>query len=406
MGIPTGKLSLYTACAGIPPSLTLPIMLDVGTDNRDRLNDPLYLGLRHQRIRGLEYQDFIDCFVDAVMRVYPDAVLQWEDFLKANAITQLARFRDRLCTFNDDIQGTAAVAVAGVYASLRLTGQGIRDQRIVLAGAGASAQGIASLFAAALREDGVSHTEARMRICTVDRRGLVTQTRPELEDFKAAYARPIEEVATYACRDPGHITLEETVRNFRPTILIGTSGATGLFTEAVVRTMAALNDRPIVFPLSNPTSKSECTAEQAIRWSDGRAIVAIGGPSDPVVHLGRTHRVGQGNNAFVFPGVGLGLWVGGVRRVTDAMFLDAARVLAHMVSPADLDQGAVYPELTRIRDCSHAVGCAVIRRAVAEGHASPGILASLDETVRNAMWFPTYRPVRYRPAFSRMNSEP
>jgi malic enzyme len=396
MGIPTGKLSLYTACAGIPPSLTLPILLDVGTDNGDRLNDPLYLGLRHQRIRGLEYQDFIDRFVDAVMRVYPDAVLQWEDFLKANAITQLARFRDRLCTFNDDIQGTAAVAAAGVFASLRITGQEMRDQRLVLAGAGASAQGIASLFAAALREDGVSPTEARKRICTVDSRGLVTQARPDLEDFKAAYARSVEEVATYVCRDPGHMTLEETVRNFRPTILIGTSGAAGLFTEAVVSAMAACNDRPIVFPLSNPTSKSECTAEQAIRWSDGRAIVATGSPSDPVIHRGRTYRVGQGNNAFVFPGVGLGLWAGGVRRVTDAMFLDAARVLAHMVSPADLDQGAVYPELTRIRDCSHAVACAVIRRAVAEGHASPRILASLDETVRNAMWFPTYRPVRYR----------
>src|SRR5678816_3265942 len=188
MGIPTGKLSLYTACAGIPPSLTLPILLDVGTDNRDRLNDPLYLGLRHQRIRGLEYQDFIDRFVDAVMRVYPDAVLQWEDFLKANAITQLARFRDRLCTFNDDIQGTAAVAAAGVYASLRITGQEMRDQRIVLAGAGASAQGIGHLFASALREAGVSHAEARMRISTVDSRGLVTQARPALEEFKAAYA--------------------------------------------------------------------------------------------------------------------------------------------------------------------------------------------------------------------------
>src|SRR6186713_1594264 len=396
MNIPTGKLSLYTACARIPPSLTLPIMLDVGTDNRERLNDPLYLGLRHQRIRGREYQDFIDRFVDAVMRVYPDAVLQWEDFLKANAITQLARFRDRLCTFNDDIQGTAAVAAAGVYASLRITGQEMRDQRIVLAGAGASAQGIAHLFASALREAGVSDAEVRMRICTVDSRGLVTQARPGLEDFKAAYARPVEEVATYECRDPGHITLEETVRNFGPTILIGTSGAAGLFTEAVVRAMATLNDRPIVFPLSNPTSKSECTAEQAVRWSDGRAIVATGSPSDPVTHRGRTHRVGQGNNAFVFPGVGLGLWVGSVRRVTDAMFLDAAHALAHLVSPADLDQGAVYPELTRIRDCSHAVGCAVIRRAVAEGHASPGILASLDESVRRAMWFPKYRPVRYR----------
>jgi malic enzyme len=396
MGIPTGKLALYTACAGIPPSLTLPIMLDVGTNNPERLNDPLYLGLRHERIRGREYQDFIDRFVDAVQRVYPDAVLQWEDFLKANAITQLARFRDRLCTFNDDIQGTAAVAAAGVFASLRISGQEMRDQRIVLAGAGASAQGIAHLFGSALREAGVSGAETRTRICTVDSLGLVTQARPNLEDFKADYARTIEEVATYDCRDPGHITLEETVRNFRPTILIGTSGTAGLFTEPVVRAMTALNDRPIVFPLSNPTSKSECTAEQAIRWSDGRAIVATGSPFDAVVHRGQTHRIGQGNNAFIFPGVGLGLWVGRVRRVTDAMFLDAARVLAQMVSPADLAQGAVYPELMRMRDCSHAVACAVIRRAVREGHASPGILAGLEETVRRSMWFPTYRPVRYR----------
>ena len=396
MGIPTGKLSLYTACAGIPPYLTLPIMLDVGTDNQERLNDPLYLGLRHKRIRGREYQDFIDRFVDAVMRVYPDAVLQWEDFLKANAITQLARFRDRLCTFNDDIQGTAAVVAAGVYAALRITGQAMRDQRVVLGGAGASAQGIANLFVAALRDAGLSYEEARQRICTVDRRGLVTQARAELEDFKAAYARPVEELATYACSDPAHITLEETIRNFEPTILVGTSGAPGLFTEAVVRAMATANDRPIVFPLSNPTSRSECTAEQAIRWSDGRAIVATGSPFDPVVYRGQTHRIGQGNNAFIFPGVGLGLWAGGVRRVTDAMFLDAARVLAHMVSPADLDQGSVYPALTRIRDCSHAVACAVIRRAVAEGHASPPILAELEETVRRAMWLPEYRPIRYQ----------
>jgi malic enzyme len=302
-----------------------------------------------------------------------------------------------LCTFNDDIQGTAAVAVAGVYAALRITGQDMRDQRVVLGGAGASAQGIANLFVSALRDAGLSYEEARHRICTVDSQGLVTQARAEVEDFKAAYARPVEEVATYACHDPSRINLEETIRNFEPTILIGTSGAAGLFTEAVVRAMAAVNDRPIVFPLSNPTSKSECTAEQAIRWSDGHAIVATGSPFDPVVYRGRTHRIGQGNNAFVFPGVGLGLWAGRVRRVTDAMFLDAARALAHLVSEADLDQGAVYPELTRIRDCSHAVACAVLRRAVTEGHASPGILAGLEETVRRAMWFPEYRPVRYRP---------
>ena len=396
MGIPTGKLSLYTACAGIPPYLTLPIMLDVGTDNQERLSDPLYLGLRHTRIRGREYQDFIDRFVDAVKRVYPDAVLQWEDFLKANAITQLARFRDRLCTFNDDIQGTAAVVVAGVYAALRMTGQAMRDQRLVLGGAGASAQGIANLFVSALREAGLSFEEARQRICTVDSRGLVTQARTGMEDFKAAYARPVGEVATYVCSDPAHITLEETIRNFSPTILVGTSGTAGLFTEAVVRAMAAVNDRPMVFPLSNPTSKSECTAAEAIQWSDGRAIVATGSPFDPIHYRGRTHRIGQGNNAFVFPGVGLGLWVGGVPRVTDAMFLDAAKALAHLVSPADLDQGAVYPELTRIRDCSHAVACAVIRRAVSEGHAAPEILPGLEETVSRAMWFPKYRPIRYK----------
>jgi malic enzyme len=396
MGIPTGKLALYTACAGIPPSLTLPIVLDVGTDNEERLNDPLYLGLRHKRIRGRDYQDFIDRFVEAVIRVYPSAVLQWEDFLKANAIAQLARFRDRLCTFNDDIQGTAAVVVAGVFAALRITGQAMRDQRVVLGGAGASAQGIANLLVSALREAGLSAEEARRRICTVDSRGLVTEARAEMEDFKATYARPVAEVATYTCRNPAHITLEETIRNFAPTILVGTSGTPGLFTEDVVRAMAAINDRPIVFPLSNPTSKSECTAEQAIRWSDGRAIVATGSPFDPVSYGGRTHRIGQGNNAFIFPGVGLGLWTGRVRRVTDAMFLDAARALAQLVSPEDLAQGAVYPPLSRIRDCSHAVACAVVRRAVTEGHASPDISGGLEETVSRAMWFPEYRPVRYR----------
>ena len=396
MGIPIGKLSLYTACAGIPPSLTLPIMLDVGTDNQARLNDPLYLGLRHTRIRGPEYQEFIDRFVDAVTRVYPDAVLQWEDFLKANAMTQLARFRDRLCTFNDDIQGTAAVVVAGVYGALRITGQPMRDQRVVLGGAGAAAQGIANLFEAALRDAGLAPEKTRQHICTVDSLGLVTQARANLEDFKASYARPVDEVAGYTCRDPAHITLEETIRNFQPTILIGTSGTAGLFTEAVIRAMAAVNDRPIVFALSNPTSKSECTAAEAILWSDGRAIVATGSPFAPVVHRGRTYRIGQGNNAFVFPGVGLGLWAGGVRRVTDAMFLDAARALADLVSPADLNQGAVYPELTRIRDCSQAVACAVIRRAVAEGHAAAGLLPDLEDTVKRAMWFPTYRRIRYR----------
>jgi malic enzyme len=398
MGIPIGKLCLYTACAGIPPERTLPIVLDVGTENLELLDDPMYLGMRHRRIRGAEYQAFVDRFVDAVMRVWPDAVLQWEDFLKENALTQLARFRDRLCTFNDDIQGTAATVIAGVYSALKLTRRFMRSQRIVIAGAGASAQGIADLFVAAMREEGLSLAEARRLIATVDSRGLVTADRPNLEAFKAAYARTAEEVAPYACADPRRITLEETIRNFRPTVLIGTSGTGGLFSQPVVAAMAAINEQPIVFPLSNPTSKAECTAEEAIRWSDGRAIVATGSPFDPVVHDGRTYRVGQGNNSFIFPGVGLGLWAGRVRRVTDTMFLDAAKALAGQVTEADLASGAVYPQVSRIRDCSHAVACAVIRRAVAEGHSAPALLNDLEDTVRRAMWFPRYRPMRFEPS--------
>jgi malic enzyme len=397
MGIPIGKLALYTACAGIPPAQTLPIMLDVGTDNEERLNDPLYLGMRHLRIRGGEYQDFIDRFVDAVTRVFPETILQWEDFLKANAIAQLARFRDQLCTFNDDIQGTASVVVAGLYGALKMTGGAFADQRVVLAGAGASAQGIADLLVLAFEDAGLTGDEARRRITMVDSHGLVTRNRPRLEDFKATFARSAEDLAGYACRDASNITLEETIRHFRPTILIGTSGTPRLFSKAVVWAMAAVNDRPIILPLSNPTSKSECTAEEAIHWSDGRAIVATGSPFDPVEHNGRWFHIGQGNNAFIFPGVGLGLWVGRVRRVTDGMFLDAAKALADEVTPADLERGLIYPELSRIRGCSQAVASAVVRRAIAEGHADPRGDDDVDMEVFRAMWAPRYLPIRYEP---------
>jgi malate dehydrogenase (oxaloacetate-decarboxylating) len=401
MGIPIGKLCLYTACAGIPPALTLPITLDVGTDNEERLQDPLYVGARHWRVRGAAYQEFVDRFVDAVARVYPDAVLQWEDLLKGNAITQLERFRDRLCTFNDDIQGTAAVVVAGIYAALRLTNASIASQRVLLAGAGASAQGIAELITAAFVDGGLTPDEARQRIAMVDSRGLVVRDRANLEPFKAAFARTPEGIAAYACGDRNAITLAEAITNFRPTILLGTSGTAGLFTEEVILAMSAVNARPIVFPLSNPTSKSECTAEQAIVWSGGRAIVATGSPFAPVSFNGRrTIRIGQCNNSFVFPGVGLGLWVGRVRRVTTAMFLDAAKALASQVTGADLAQGALYPELPRIRACSRAVACAVIQRAVQQGHADPAMLRGLDDRVARAMWRPEYRAMRYEPALS------
>lgn len=395
MGIPVGKLCLYTLCAGIPPWATLPVMLDVGTDNEERLADPLYLGLRQRRVRGQAYQEFVDGFVAAVMRVFPNVLLQWEDFLKGNAIKQLARFRDRLCTFNDDIQGTAAVVLAGIYGALRITGQPLREQRVLLAGAGAAAQGIADLLVAALREEGLSLSEARRRLWMCDSKGLVTRDRTGLEDFKATYAHDPAEVAGWTAADRSRLTLEEIIANLRPAILLGTSGTPGTFSEPVVRTMARVNERPLVFPLSNPTSKSECTAEQALAWSGGRAIVATGSPFPPVELGGRRFRIGQGNNAYIFPGVGLGATVGKARRITDGVFFDAAKALAAQVTPGDLAAGAVYPELRRIRECSHAVACAVIRRAVAEGHAGAAALDGLEERVRAAMWFPDYLPMRF-----------
>jgi malate dehydrogenase (oxaloacetate-decarboxylating) len=395
MGIPIGKLCLYTLCAGISPYSTLPITLDVGTNNQERLSDPLYLGMRHPRVRGAEYQAFIDAFVAAVQKVFPRVVLQWEDFLKENALFQLARFRDQLCTFNDDIQGTAGVVLAGLYGALRITGQRMRDQRVVFAGAGASTQGISELVVAAMMEDGLTHEEAVRCIWTTDSHGLVTRSRPKLEQYKAGYARSKEEVAGYACKDRSQITLLETVENAKPAILIGTSATPGIFDEPVVRAMSRINARPIVFPLSNPTSKTEVTPEDALRWSEGRAIVATGSPFDPVTVDGKRHRIGQCNNSFVFPGVGLGLTVSGSRRVSNGMFLEAAKALATMVTPEDLAECAVYPQLTRIRDCSFAVACATVRRAVVEGHADPEILEHLEKTVERAMWYPEYLPIRF-----------
>ena len=397
MGIPVGKLCLYTLCAGISPHSTLPIMLDVGTDNEERLHDPLYLGLKHKRIRGGEYQEFIDRFVAAVKKVFPHTLLQWEDFLKGNALFQLRRFRNELCTFNDDIQGTAGVIVAGLFSALRITKQKMRDQRVVFAGAGASAQGISDLIVSAMVEEGLTREEACKQVWTVDSQGLVTKARTNLEEFKATYARDVDEIAKYRVQDRSRITLLETVCNVKPTVLLGTSGTPGTFSKEVVQLMAQINERPIIFPLSNPTSKSECTAQEAVEWSDGRAIVATGSPFAPVTYNGKRHRIGQGNNAFIFPGVGLGISAGGVLRVSDTMFLEAAKALASKVTEQDLADSAVYPELSRIRECSLAVACATVKQAVKEGHADEEILEDLEETLTQAMWEPKYLPMRYEP---------
>ncbi len=395
MGIPIGKLCLYTLCAGISPYSTLPIMLDVGTDNEERLRDPLYLGLRQKRVRGEEYQVFIDRFVHAVRKVFPNVLLQWEDFVKANAIKQLNRFQNALCTFNDDIQGTGAVALAGIYSSLRITGRSFQDVRVLIAGAGAAAHGIANLIVLALREEGLSLEEARKHIWIVDSKGLVTKTRSGLETFKTIYARNVDEIAMYDCKDRSRITLEESIYNSGATILLGVSATPGIFSESVVKAMTKHNERPVIFPLSNPTSKSECTPEEAIRWSDGRAITATGSPFQCVEYNRRKYRIGQCNNTFIFPGVGLSVYVGHTKFITDGMFLDAAKALAGKVTVGDLEQCAVYPEIRRIRECSHAVACAMIRRAVAEGHADEVVLTNLEETVNKAMWFPKYLPIRY-----------
>jgi len=397
MGIPIGKLCLYTLCAGVSPYSTLPITLDVGTDNEERLKDPLYLGLKHKRVRGDEYQAFVDAFVAAVQKVFPGTLLQWEDFLKANAIFQLKRFRNKLCSFNDDIQGTAGVIVAGLFSALRITKQRVRDQRVVFAGAGASAQGISDLIVSAMVEEGLCECEARKQVWTVDSQGLVTKARTKLEDFKANYARDVEEVANYRAQDKAHISLLETICNVKPTVLLGTSGTPGTFSKEVVQLMAQVNERPIIFPLSNPTSKSECTAQEAVEWSDGRAIVATGSPFAPVIHNGKRHRIGQGNNAFIFPGVGLGISAANVHRVSDKMFLEAARTLASKVTDDDLNESAVYPELSRIRECSLAVACATVKQAVKEGYADEEILEDLEETLHQAMWEPKYLPMRYEP---------
>jgi len=396
MGIPVGKLSLYTLCAGIHPATTLPILLDVGTNNQELLNDPLCLGWHHERVRGKEYDEFIEAFVQGVMRAYPHALLQWEDFSKDNAWRLLDRYRNRLCTFNDDIQGTGAVTLAGLLTAMGVTRTKLSEQRIAILGAGSAALGISDQIAAAMMGEGLSENEARSAIWLVDSQGLVHSGRKNLEPQKQRYAHPLNHSAGWLLAHPERITLEDVVFNVRPTILLGTGAQPGAFTEQIVTEMARHVERPIIFPLSNPTSKSEAAPADLIVWTEGRALVATGSPFPDVTYQGRVIRIGQCNNAFIFPGVGLGVIAARARHVTDEMFVVAARAL-HEFSPAHRDPHApLYPALEDIRTISRQVALAVAAEAQRAGLAEKTSREELERRVDEKMWAPQYMRLRYK----------
>jgi malate dehydrogenase (oxaloacetate-decarboxylating)(NADP+) len=382
IGIPIGKLALYTALGGVHPDRCLPVVLDVGTDNRELLEDPLYIGLHRTRARGAEYAEFVEEFVLAANEVFPGLLIQFEDFATDNAFGLLARYRDRVCSFNDDIQGTAAVVLAGLQASTRLTGVPLREQTLLFLGAGAAGVGIANLIVSAMVLAGASEKEARARCWFVDSKGLVCGSRADLAAHKRAFAHPHEPVRE----------LLGAVQALRPTALLGLSAQGGAFDEPVLRAMAAANARPVVLALSNPTSKAECTAEQAYRWTDGRAVFASGSPFDPVELGGRTHVPGQGNNAYIFPGVGLGIVASRARRVTDEMFLAAAHSLAQLVPQSQLDQGSLYPPLERVREVSFDIAVAVARIVWDRGLTDLERPLDIAAFVREQVYEPRYEP--------------
>jgi malate dehydrogenase (oxaloacetate-decarboxylating) len=388
MGIPIGKLSLYVLGAGIHPSACLPVVLDVGTDNQRLLDDPAYLGWRHERLRDAEYFDFIEQFASGVREAMPNVLLQWEDLSKQNAFTVLDKYRSDLLSFNDDIQGTGAVVLGGVLAALRLTGQRMQDQRLVVLGAGAGGVGVTRQLHAGLVAAGLSEGEARERLYTIDSRGLITDARANLDEYKRAFARPAGDVAGWSLDDPSRVTLLDVIRNARPTSIIGMSGQPGVFDEEVVRAQCENAARPLIFPLSNPTAKAEGKPEDILRWSGGRAVVATGSPFEPVAYDGSQRHIGQGNNVFVFPGIGLGALAVGARQITDGMLTAASTALTEAVSSADLERGSVYPSMSRLREVTVDVAAAVaeaVEAGVADAPDEPFV-----DLVRRSMWTPEY----------------
>ena len=380
MGIPVGKLSLYTACAGITPEWCLPITIDVGTQNEQLQQDALYIGLSHPRVTGDDYDALIDEFMAGVARVFPRALVQFEDFGNKNAFRLLKKYRHTACCFNDDIQGTAAMCLAGLYSATRLATPGLRNQRFLFLGAGEAGIGIADLLVAAMASEGLSQDEAQRRCWFVDSKGLVIESRGDLTEHKVPYAH----------EHPPVPDLLSAVYALKPTALIGVSGQPQTFTRPVIEAMAALNDRPIIFALSNPTSRTECTAEQAYGWSHGRAIFASGSPFPPVDDARTRFVPAQANNAYIFPGVALGVIASGARRVTDAMFSTAARILADAVSEAELAQGSVFPALDRVRDISIAIATAVADAAFESGLATETRPDDVRALVESQVYAPEY----------------
>lgn len=379
MGIPIGKVALYVACAGIDPAQCMPVMLDVGTNNLPIREDPLYLGYPYPRIVGDAYRSLVDEFVHAVRQRFPRALIQFEDFLTPHAFEFLERYQDTVRCFNDDIQGTAAVTLAGIYSSCRITGKNFRDLNIMFLGAGSAASGAAELIVDAFCATGLTKAAAQKRLWFIDRKGLLTAASENIKPRVKAYAHEHA-----AC------SFTDAIEAIKPDVLIGATGVAGTFTEAVVRKMAAVNDRPVIIALSNPTSHTECTAEQAYRWSDGRVIFASGSPFAPVQYGNRVFKSSQGNNAYIFPGIGLGVYASDARLVTQSMFLAAARILANIVSEQEIGDGAVYPALPRVREVSHAIAVAVCQVAKREGLTATNLPEDLNGYVRSLMYDPDY----------------
>lgn len=393
MGIPIGKLALYTGCGGIDPGAVLPILLDVGTDNPECLNDPLYIGWRHERVRGQEYDDFIEAFVSAVSKRWPHVLLQWEDFAKNNATRMLERYRDRLCTFNDDVQGTAAVATGTLLSAINVTGVPLQEQRIAIMGAGSAGCGIASLIMKAMVETGLSEIQAASRFFMVDRDGLLVEGMEGIAPFQKPFLQKRDIAAGWKLEQPGKAGLLDVVRNAKPTVLIGVSGQPGAFTEPVVRAMAEHNERPVIFPLSNPTSRAEAVPQDIEAWTRGRAVIGTGSPFPPLLRDGVTVKVDQTNNSYIFPGLGLGVIAVRARRITDTMLMAAAKALASASPARDRPEGNLLPPVTSLRAVSLSVAMAVAKQAHAEGLAAANITPDeIEVRIRDHVWMPHYVP--------------